>query len=217
MGARITFDNSQELELQHWINQMWKASYKYSDLLCCRECPIAPRLILLNVLVRSALFWCAGSWHLTHRQLSKLRAAQQAVLRKMLRLRCRPDETTEDFCTRYARSIKDALHQHGQEPWDVIYHKLVFTWAGKISRMGKNCPDRLTYKIFRTRDWQTIQDIAHQNGGNQLHCRRFRVWRWEQQVYKCFQGSPQTWRKAAENPQRWSDLFDEMVLMRSYA
>ena len=152
LGVRVTFDNSQECELNERIRRSWRAFYKYSDILCCRDCPIGPRLILLDILVSSSLFWCAGSWNLTHTQQTKLRGVQQSMIRKMLGLRCRSHESLEEFCIRYARSVKHVLRENGQEAWDAKYFRLYFVWAGRVQRLALTDPLRLTYQALNLKN-----------------------------------------------------------------
>jgi hypothetical protein len=76
------------------------------------------------------------------------------------------------------------LHAHGEQSWDETYHRLVFSWAGHVHRIGSYDPDRLTFQVLHYKDWQWIQLIASQNGGNQLHCRELHTWRWERPLYK---------------------------------
>ena len=83
LGVKITFDNCFETELQNRISRAWRAFYKHKHLLCCRAAPISSRFRLLCSVVCPALFWCAGSWNLTARQVSKLRGVQQSMLEKL--------------------------------------------------------------------------------------------------------------------------------------
>ena len=214
LGVRVTFDNCFASELSERIAKAWRAFYKYRELLCCRDCPIKPRLTLLRILVACSLFWCAGSWNLKEAQLAKLRGAQQAMIRKMLRLSKCDGESVSDFCERYARTVKHILHTHGEQSWDETYHKLLFSWAGHVQRIGTYDPQRLTFQVLHYKDWQWIQLIASQNNGNQLHCRKLHTWRWERPLYKFFLSRGIYWEQAATNDVEWQQLLPDMVAWR---
>lgn len=173
-----------------------------------------PRLKLLRLLVACALFWCAGRWNLTTVQLAKLRGVQQAMIRKMLGLRAHDGETVADFCERYARSFKHVLHSHGERSWDATYHRLMFSWAGHVQRIGSYDPQRPTFQVLHNKDWQWIHLIASQNSGNQLHCRKLHTWRWERPLYKFFQDREDSWEQIAANEAEWQQLLPDMVTWR---
>ena len=214
LGVRLTFDNSFAYELSERISKAWRAFYKYRDLLCCKNCPMKPRLKLLRLLVACALFWCAGSWNLTTVQLAKLRGVQQAMIRKMLGLRAHDGETVADFCERHARSVKHVLLSHGERSWDATYHRLMFSWAGHVQRIGSYDPQQPTFQVLHYKDWQWIQLIASQNSGNQLHCRKLHTWRWERPLYKFFQDREDSWEQVAANKAEWQQLLPDMVTWR---
>ena len=121
------------------------------------------------------------------------------------------EETTEDFCVRYARNIKQVMTKYGCERWDAMYHRLYFTWAGRVRRLRLTEPQRLTYQVLRYKDWQWIQNVADANSGSQQHHRKLRAWRWERSLYKFFDRKSETWGEAAEDEKKWVSFLDKMV------
>ena len=66
---------------------------------------------------------------------------------------------------------------------DNLQEKLVHNWAGHVARMETYRPDSLTTRLLAWRDRRWLLATASRNGC-QMHGRRFRVWRWEQQTYE---------------------------------
>ena len=196
------------------VAKAWRAFYKYKRVLCSEDCPLAPRIKLLQLLVASSSFWCPGSWNLTVAQLSNLRGVQQSMLRKMLGLRSRAGEEVSEFCARYARNIRQLMHKHKLLSWDAFYHRSVFVWAAYVSRLAQSDPTRLTHQVLNYKNWDWIRVVADQNHGRQLHCRRLHTWRWEKPLYKFFEGKQESWQQVAADSDRWHQLLDEMVVWR---
>ena len=161
--------------------------------------------------VHPTLFWCAGSWNLTTKQLAKLHKVQCSMLRKMISPKQASNESRADFMHRSASLIKNLMTRHGVERWDLFYHRLHFAWAGHVSRIVQYDPSRLTYKVLDYKCLEWIHKIAEQFSGRQLHCRKLRIWRWEQPLFKY----DPCWRKTAQDKQAWFNALNDMVLWRS--
>ena len=212
LGVQVTFDNSFESELQIRISRSWRAFYKYKHLLCHRDSPLKDRLSLLCSLVSNSLFWCAGSWNLTKRQASKLRGLQLSMLQKMITLKRFPAESDESFMSRLNSKIKHLRIFHKLDAWDKQYYKIMFQWAGHVSRMASYHEHRLTHRVLQHKSWKWIQRVAGENFGNQLHCRKLKVWRWEAPLYKFF--GNESWHDAALDKASWHSKLEEMVSWR---
>ena len=101
---------------------------------------------------------------------------------------------------------------HGIPDWDWVYHRSVFAWAGHVARMRSYDKQRSTYQVLCYRNWAWIQKVAQDNGGNQTHGRRLRIWRWERPIYKYF--GEDCWEDVAQDSHHWSCLLDEMATWR---
>ena len=202
VGVRICFDNGYEMELQERFSRAWRAFYSNASLLTCRTASLKLRLNLLKTLVMQSLFWCSGSWNLTRKQLAKLRDLQLRMLAKMIRIKPMATESVEEFMQRRNSVLKALRLRYGLRRWDQQYFRNLYTWAGHISRMGIYGPQRSTYRVLRFKCWEWIQNIAEKNAGNQLHCRKVRVWRWERHLYE----RDRYWMHAAQDKDVWTDL-----------
>ena len=164
----------------------------------------------------SSLFWCAGSWNLTGKNLAKLRATQQAMVHKMLAPKRESYEDLAVFLVRVARTRKQLMNKHNFQSFDAIFHRLVFEWGGHVYRMSSYDPQRWTHQVLLLTNWSWIQLIASQNSGSQLHCRMLKVWRWERPLYKFFLGHNKysCWEEAAADKHVWKSLVPEFVAWR---
>ena len=124
----------------------------------------------------------------------------------------RPEgELTEDFMRRTNSSIKHLVTNHNVAGWDVLAHRAVHRWAGKLVQIEASDPTRITSVVFNHRDWAWIQTIAVQNGGRQLHGRYLKTWRWERPLYK-YHGNE--WRTIARDTELWADKEADFLTWR---
>ena len=144
--------------------------------------------------------------------MDKLRGLQHQMLRKMIGVRPRSDESKQDFMVRVNSRLKHLKVVHEIVPWDRVYHNSVFSWAGHLARMKQYCPDRETHKVLMHKCWAWIQKIAEDNAGSQLHGRRLRIWRWERPLYKFFSDS--SWMAEAQDKSSWTSQLESMVEWR---
>ena len=197
------------MELGERISRTWRAFFANREFLCCRRSPLGKRFELLTSLVSHSLFWCSGSWNLTRRQESRLRAVQHKMMMKMLGLRCLAGESKGEYMARVGRKLKHLRTVHGIRLWHKVYLKSVYSWAGHVARMGSYQESRLTHRILKFKKFQWIQSVAADNGGSQLHGRKLRTWRWERPLYKQF--ADRQWEEEAQDKQSWTSRLDKMV------
>ena len=164
--------------------------------------------------VRNSLFWCAGSWNLTSKSLSKLRGVQQSMVRKMLQPTRLKTETLDNFCERTGSMIKHNMLRHGAVPFDEVYHREVFKWAGWVVRIEG---ERLTKEVLMYKNCDWLKNMSAQLGGRQQHGRILRTWRWERPLYKYFDTNTEgtRWQEIAKDKATWYAQLDKMVKWRS--
>lgn len=209
LGVQLTFDNCFEVELQIRIGRAWRACHKYAHLLCCQRAPLGNRSQLLQSLVPTTLFWCSGSWNLTAKQVSKLRGVQQDMLQKMVTLSRRPHEETADYMYRLRHKIMHLKVRHSFIDWDRRVYSSMFSWTGHVTRTRQYDPCRITYRMLQHKSWEWIQTVARANGGNQLHGRRLKVWRWEAPMCKFFKKV--SWQEVAQSKESWNQQLETMI------
>ena len=109
----------------------------------------------------------------------------------------------DETMTKLGRKIRYWKMKAGWDNIDILQEKLVHNWAGHVDRMETYRPDSLTARVLAWRDRRWLLATASRNGC-QMHGRRIRVWRWEQQVYERY--GPD-WRKLALEKDAWEKDF----------
>ena len=212
LGVRITFDNKFDVELNARFRAARATFHKFAPILECKAISLEKRLAVLKRTVCPALFWCSGSWNLRKDQCAKLRGLQFSMVRKMIGPSRGDSESLEDFMIRTNSKIKHLLCHHDIDRWDYVSHRNVFKWGGWLARLSVHDPNRLTYRVFRHKDWNWIQlSVAAFNKGRQLHCRRLHTWRWERPIFKAL---GLDWHSLAADKEEWEAQLDSLASWR---
>ncbi len=165
---------------------------------------------MLSLLVRGTLFWCSGSWNLTNKQLSNLIGAQGRMLRRMLCRRKPENQSLGDFVHDSSAIIQSLRAKHEVRTWDLEALRNHFGWGGYVSRLKSEDPTRLTHRVLAYRDAGWLKLTGDQNYGRQLHCRKLRVWRWEQPLKKWgANNGSYDWHVLAADKRSWLTRLDE--------
>ena len=131
----------------------------------------------------------------------------------MLGAKRAPDVSLEDYMIYTNRAINALKARHGVVDLDLIALRNHFGWGGHILRKCEDNPASVLALVFTFRDrtWRSM--IESQNGGNQLHRRKLRIWRWERPLYKfaAFHGHA-SWQELASCKRDWLARLDEMAL-----
>jgi hypothetical protein len=202
LGSMITTNGRNTVDLDFRIGQFEKAIYANKKTLWCKNGNIKPKLQLFTQIMRTVLFWGAGNWVLTKRDLSRLKGVQQRLLRRIIRPR-NPGGMDQDVFQHFARVVRG--HKEACKFEDVVhmFFRLRFEWGGHLSRLRLVRPDSLTVRVMLWRNKERLQSIMELNGGSQLHGRRFCAWRWEA-LFERSLGVQ--WYKIADNRTVWQDL-----------
>ena len=139
---------------------------------------------------------------------------QLKMMRRIVHVRRQSGEALSEYMSRAARKVKNLRLKHAIESWDASYHRSVFSWAGHLARMAAYSPDRASHQVLLYKNWDWIQEQSDDRG-NQFHCRKLRVWRWERPLYKYFH--PNRWQDKASDKSVWNSLLNEMVEWRNQA
>eukprot|EP00974_Lingulodinium_polyedra_P087182 8452539-Lingulodinium_polyedra.AAC.1 len=190
----------------------WQAFHKYSEILCNKAASMRKRLKMLTLLVHNSLFWCSGSWNLDNKQLDNLRGLHRKMLRRMIGIKRPAEMTVEDYMIKTNGSINNIMNRHGIVNLDVVALRNHFGWAGHVSRLSSEFPDRLVGKVLKWRDSEWLNTIEEQNNGRQLHCRILRTWRWERPLvrYSTSVGAG-SWHDLAVDRRKWVSNLDNMA------
>ena len=116
---------------------------------------------------------------------------------KMVHLKRQPGEMDAVLMQGSTSKIELLKHLHGFVDWDRYYFKIVFAWGGHVARLTYD-RKRITFRVLQHKSWQWILRISSENGGNQFHGRKVKVFRWLQVFYE-FYGDQKWWRAARTN------------------
>ena len=167
---------------------------------------------MLQLLIQNTLFWCSGSWLLSNKYLSKLKGVQSKMLRRMLCKVRKPGDDAEQYVLDCNRSIKHLKAKHKIVGKDIVAMRNHFAWAGSVSHLRHSSPGRLTHPILMYRGAQWLRNKAAQNNGNQLHCRKLKVWRWEYPLVKwATHNACADWHDLAADARSWKPGFSAAV------
>jgi len=194
LGAMVTADNRNTVEVKQRVCKAWRVYGAISDHLRCSRGSLKLRLKLLDTHVLPSLLWGGGSWNLTNQDLAKITKLQNTMVRRILRVPKMENESLAEYVFRTNHLIKKTIARFST-PWTDQYHKKVYHLAGHLARMSKWAPSRISFRVFRFRNYEYIKHVQAVHG-NQRHCRRFRVWRWERPIWKFF--GAQWWEHASD-------------------
>lgn len=200
LGVRLAFNGRCGSEVDWRIERAWAAFYAKKQLFLRSNASISARIRLLERLVPNTLLWCAGSWHATLADLRKIRSTQTQMLRKIIAIKRYPNEDLDAYmprCYRCCDRFRVASHTMR---WDERSQMYVARFAGHIARMRLHDPDRLTLQALHWRNQAWLDIVAENNNGNQLHCRRLKVWRWESSLVRFF---GRAWEAVADDREEW--------------
>ena len=147
LGTKLSLQDPTGCEIAHRVAAGWSKFWALKRLLTKKHLSLNKRLRLFNSTVAGTILWGAESWTPRVEELGRLRATQNAMLRRIV---CSGRGEGEDWvdwiqrATHQARRIardagvKDWVHEHFMRKW---------RWAGHdarmpVSKMG-HCRDEL--------------------------------------------------------------------------
>ena len=104
-----------------------------------------------------------------------------------------------DFAAVFNSKLNMLRNKYRFRRWDILALDRVYSWAGHVSRFAHWAPERLAYRTLVFRDSRYLRVLENLYGG-QLHGRKFKVWRYEQQFSKIL--GPD-WHSLSKNQEVW--------------
>ena len=153
LGVWITFDGHFTKELAERKVSAWRRFFTLRKVLGDNSVALKYRLRLLTSCVLSSMYWCAGCWILTRTHCTHLRAVQDRMLRKMIYVPRRPEESAESHMTRWARPLRNCRAKHKFPHGDETYFASYFSWCGHVARVTTRDPRRETSTLFVNKTW----------------------------------------------------------------
>ena len=192
------------------MSPAWAAFHKHRNILTNKACSLQKRLAALHKFVVPALLYNIGSAHLSRVHLQHLRGAEDAMYRQVYRFRVGDGDSIDEYMADTQRTMNAYRAKYNIERWDALAMRKVCEWAGHVARFAVWSPSRLALKALEFRDAAYLRTLDDMHG-QQLHGRRFHVWRWERQLTH-FMGPD--WKSSALDTERWADLRESWVRWR---
>ena len=90
LGGLVAWNGDCTSEVENRITRAWASFYKHRGLLTCKAVSLRKRMHVLNRFVLPALLYNIGVLTLTEKHLRRIRATENAMLRKLLRWKMVP-------------------------------------------------------------------------------------------------------------------------------
>ena len=114
----------------------------------------------------------------------------------------------EDYMADSHFYANQARQRFGFLRWDIQVLGRIHSWAGHVARMHVWARERLAVQCLRYRD-ATYLATLRSMFGQELHGRRFRVWRWGKMMVDHY---GLNWWEVAKDPEVWKDTQQAWVM-----
>ena len=211
MGTVMTMNNNCTKEVDNRISEAWKVFYQHRKVLMCRKGSLRQKLSLLERWVLPALTYNIGTLNLTQRHLQRIRRTEATMQRRVCRWKF-PESllqglvgTDAERAANYMQLVTIRLmslrEKWSLERWDMVVLSRVYDWAGHVARFQKWAPERYALRALLFRDIPYLKRLESEYG-HQMHYRKFKVWRWEQQFVRFFGLG---WKDLAISSETWAE------------
>ena len=216
LGRKLTFENSQEVELQNRIRAGWAKFMASKQELTGKYYSLNSRLKLFDALVSPTVLYAAGTWTLTKQQEHKLIVTQRRMLRMILgagRRQQQPaNEQSEDTCGVSSDDVASNVEaspptesmdeEDGLEPWSEWIHRVTHRIEDLASKIN------IQNWVLKTRilKWRLASRVANKSPDRWPA----RVLNWNPHLI--FEGNrSRAQRKQARPKLRWLDDIQQCV------
>ena len=134
------------------------------------------------------------------------------MFRKIWGRRFREWTCAEDYCSDAHFYANLARKRYGFERWDLQFLGRIHSWAGHVARMAVWGPERYLVHALRYRDHRYLASLREMFG-QELHGRRFQVWRWEKMFVDIY---GLNWWEVAKDPEAWKDSQTEWLMSQTH-
>ena len=208
LGTQVALETGSTKEVRSRISKGWKTFFGMKVLLCRRSISLKRRLALYEATVTSGVLWCSESWALREADKQLLKTAQNQMLRKIVGIRRREDQSLVDWVITSTRSAWKIAEASGVRCWLTAHADSKWRWAGHVARMKST---ELVWKVTAWRDeqWQELQQ-----GHRPLRSRPGRWTRWEDPVrIYASRDSAGHWKAQANDREGWKKRAGPFIEM----
>ena len=197
----------EENTAQEITNRIGIGLSKYGSLrkILRANTPIEHRLRIYRACIGQAVLWECETWHLTRRNLQRLRGFELKIMRSMIPPppEHRAQTTTEKIEAHQAH-IRKILREKKHLTLDRTWLKRFYGWAGHVSRLPE---ERWAKKLLK---FKSVSWWRHQQGlerGHRHTKRRGNVSRWENAIVR-YHPRHENWQPTAADRIEWPKYFE---------
>ena len=203
VGTILNPAGNDELAIQHRLAQATKAFFKWKQILQCTSASRSCRVKLGITTFVGALLWLSETWNPTQAQRKRLNSWGARMFSRIALVKRDADESPIEHWRRLHRVGHQLLGRAGGS-MNARRRGKLHSFAGHVARAQNS----VASDALRTRSmswWRQFQST-----GAFSHPRRFRAWRWEQQL-TAYYGEAETvfidenvgWMEIAQNRDMW--------------
>ena len=199
---KLTDNTSQDITAK--IGTAWSKYHRLKHILRARTA-LDHRLRILKACIIQSLLWSCESWHITRKNLQRIRGAEMAMLRSMIPppQNSHPDMTTSQKIEEHKAHIRSILQKHKYISADRTWVKRYHGWAGHISRLP---PQRWARQMLEFKNVAWWRQQQQTDTGHRHTKTRGNISRWENALVRYHQDHSD-WGKKARDRFDWPRSF----------
>ena len=168
--------------------------------LCNRSCNLKSRLKVFDAIVTPTILYGASTWTMKADMEQRLRTTRRRMLRHIVGVRRKPDETWVEYIQRATHRSEDIAKQSNLTDWNELQRRRKWQYAGKVARFPK---ERWCHRILEWRPWfrcSSKRDVGRPS------------LRWSDDLVAMAGGD---WHQVAANVHTW-DCLEEGYVQRAF-
>ena len=134
LGRKLQFYNCHQTEFKHRVAAGWARFRTSKQELTGKDYNIGCRLRLFQAAITTTVLYGACTWALTKKMSDELDITRRKMLRYVLRIFRKKDESWVDYLHRAARGIERCDKAHGLQSWTDTYRMRKWRFAGQLAR-----------------------------------------------------------------------------------
>ena len=207
VGAKFDLLGNDEAACNYRTAQAQKVWFSWAEVFKVNHTSMDLRCRLLRNTVFSSALWTSQVWNLTKKQCTQLDSWAARLIAKTLKIRRNEGEEIGVFWRRLHRVGHHWMHKSGLT-LNETRRGILHDFAGHLGRKEGG----ILALALRTRNlaWWRWHQSRHQSRHDGLHPKRFKAWRWEQQLVDGYGAAEQPdifanegWLEAANERAAW--------------
>ena len=138
LGRTFKLQENTTQEITARLSAAWGKFHALRRILTAKT-PLPHRLTILKACIGQSLLWGSESWHLTRRNLQRLRGTELKMLRAMIPPVPGSDSQSDpNFHENHKSHVREVLRKEGYIGFDRTWVRRFHGWAGHVARLDDN-------------------------------------------------------------------------------